>query len=425
MVAVALLGMAALGACQSPIADEPEGGDTDSRTDVSEVTPGQTTDGGSTLRRAVLVYQVASKSGLDALSYNDLKEMTAGSAAGAIPADCRLIVYNHSFSDPAVLMNIHAGVRDTLKVYPEGSSVLSSRMREVFSDFVTAAPADDYGLILWGHGSGWLQDGISDPTAGLPNIVLRSYGGENRKDWMNITTLAENVAAGPDFSFVYFDCCHMASVEVAYEMRKTTPVIAGSVAEIAGEGMPYHITLPYFFSDGDADIVGAARANYNYYEEWRISGNRPECSPASFSSRYTCMSVIDTSALDALADAARYIYSQTPVAYPDGFSPQKFGRYSLAGYYFDLRQYVAALCLSSSGTELFTGATSALAEFDGALARAVPYEQSMSKLYGGSVTMSYHCGLSTFITKTPEAYFDSNNYADLAWYGNVASQLPF
>ncbi len=376
--------------------------------------------------RTVLVYQVASNNSLDNLSTDDLKEMLRGAADGAIPEGGRLMVYNHRASGNPYLIEVTAAGADTLLTYSTDiPSVSSDRMLEVFADVAELATAEDYGLILWGHGTGWLQDGIPDAIS--PEV--KSYGGQGPRplQWMNITTLAATVAASPvPMSFVYFDCCHMASVEVAYELRNATDIIAGSVSELPGEGMPYHLTLPYFFTPEQADIVGAARTTFEYYNEWYTIGKRPECSPSSFSGRYTAMSVFYTEPLDDLADITAAIYNASPDAYPERFVPQRFGRSAtgLRDYFFDYEQYVETLCLDQSGNERFDGAAAMLAEFRSVLERCVVYKDTMPFLYGGSYSMLHYCGLSTYISPDKDS-LSAKNYNTLSWFGAVASYLNY
>ena len=372
--------------------------------------------------RTVLVYQVATKNGLDRLSLADLAEMKQAVADGQLGENGRLLVYNHYGSEMPVLLDVTPDGTDTLKIYDLSLlSVQADRMLEVFDDMETFASAPDYGLILWGHGTGWLQDGIADR---VPEIAPLSYGGQNASQWMNIDVLAQTVEAGPDFSFVYFDCCHMASVEVAYEMRNATPYIIGCVSELPGEGMPYHLNVANFFAEGAPDVIGAAATTFNYYDEWLAAGRRPECSPSTFSSRYAAMSVIATEGLGRLAEITADIYASTPGSYPEGFEPQRFGRRvtGLYDYYFDFGQYVEALCVGADGAERFSGAASKLAAFREALGDCVPYAATMPYLFGGTTVMNYHCGLSTYILQSTSDVA-TNNYGTLSWYDDVASRL--
>ena len=152
LIALASASIAALASC---------GGDND----------GPTPGPAETSRRAVLVYQVANNNlGSSQYDIMDIREMLTAARSGDIPSDCRLLVYNDgpvgrgTVSDP-VLMEITAQGADTLLTYERSDlSVTTARMNRVFDDFERIAPADDRGLVLWSHGTGWLQDGIADTS---------------------------------------------------------------------------------------------------------------------------------------------------------------------------------------------------------------------------------------------------------------------
>lgn len=368
--------------------------------------------------RTVLVYQVANRNGLSNNSVADINEMRQAAKAGDIGPDGRLVVYNHrNYTDP-VLLEIKPDGVDTLKTYDTSvSSASSTRMQEVLADIAGYAPARQYGLILWGHGSGWLQDGREDLAA-----ADRSFGGDNGQ-WMNVSTLARVLSQGPAMSFLYFDCCYMASVEVAYELGSAVPLIAASAMEIAAEGMPYHLTVKHFFSNSDSFLTDAAAATFDYYNEWRRTGSRPECSPSTFSSRYCTMSVYNTSGLGELAQATRRIYGQSDTPYPAGMTPTAYGRGAHALNYFDFRQYVRDLCLDTAGSERYPGAAADLADFDDALAHTVLYKADMGYVFGSTRAIPSHCGLTTYILANP-ADNSTKNYNTLTWYADIASALP-
>ena len=71
---------------------------------------------------------------------------------------------------------------------------------------------------------------------------------------MNLTTLARTLQ-GQNFGFVYFDCCYMGSVEVAYELRHAMP----------SNGMPYNRNIRCFFAP-EADLLTAARNTFELYD---------------------------------------------------------------------------------------------------------------------------------------------------------------
>ena len=360
-------------------------------------------------RRTVLVYQVANNN-LGASDYDlaDINEMKDGAALGQIPADCRLLVYNSRPKQEPCLLEIKNNRVDTLKIYSQDLlSVDSSRMLEVLGDMESMAHAGEYGLILWSHGSGWLQDGIADNNDGELVRPL-SFGSESGKT-MNITTLANTLAKGPKLSFLYFDCCYMASIETLYQLRYTAPVIVGSATELVSYGMPYHHNLECFFAKGEADLVGAAQNTFEYYNEQ--SGQYQTCT----------MSVVRTDALEALARATADIYKSCPASLPEGYTPQRFMSYGISPcYYFDFDNYVHALCFDGD-KERFDGAALLYAEFAKCLKSCVLYSAATPYLWN-SVPLTYHCGMSTHImSRTTDSTL--KKYNTLAWYQDVAINL--
>ena len=117
-------------------------------------------------------------------------------------------------------------------------------MKTVIERAFTDYPAKDYGLVLWGHATGWLfTDSIANNAA-----RNRAYGGSNKNEsnqgsgdlWMNIPSLAKTLKALPHLTFIFADCCHMMSVECAYELKDVCDYFIGSSAEIPASGAPYN-----------------------------------------------------------------------------------------------------------------------------------------------------------------------------------------
>lgn len=361
--------------------------------------------------RTVLVYMLANNSlgngtpanpGFDAL---DLQEMEIAAANGDL-GDSRLLVYHHAKgSSTPVMKEITPDGIDTLKVYDAVpyASVTISRMKEVFNDARTLSPSESYGLVLWSHASGWLQDGISDDQ-----MPLKSFGEDNGRK-MNVTSLAAALD-GEGFDYVYFDCCYMATVETVYQLRNVTDRIVASSAELPARGMPYDKTLKYL-SRKDADLIGAATV---FYEEYQAEYDRviADTSLSEWRKVYGCtISVIDTEGLDALADATQAVYAAHPEL-PSSSSPQQFQTGTC--YYYDFRDYVGSL----------TGVDPSLAaNWVEALERTVVYQAAtpaIKMVY--TYPVNAHCGLTTYILRsTGDAY--KNNYNTLDWYADVAYSL--
>lgn len=355
--------------------------------------------------RTVLVYMAANNnlgsSGYDAM---DMAEMREAAKAGDT-GDGRLVVYNGGYNKAAVLVEVTAGGFDTLKVYDRTEmSVDASRMSRVFVDVEHLAPADDYGLVLWSHGTGWIRDGIADVAD-----RRRSFGDETvgRNHYrMNTSTLARTIASAPvGFSFLYFDCCYMMSVETLYELRDAVPLIAGSVTELPSEGMPYDSNVRYFFSCPEADIEGAAASTFSHFDA--MSGQARTCT----------MSVVSTAGIGRLAEAVKAVYEACGGGIPHGYTPQLFSWTSLESCrYFDLRDYIHALCDNAGRADLKSA-------FDSAFDAVVLYSAATPKLWN-YVNLERTNGVSTYIL-ADENSADDDGYRDLAWYADIASSIRF
>jgi hypothetical protein len=172
--------------------------------------------------RAVLVYMVANNS-LGAAHYDtdDLNEMAIAAKQGDF-GDSRLFVYHHARNSAPVLKEITAyGERIVATYDNSASSVSSARMSRVVDDFRRYAPASRYGIILWSHGSGWIENGLEQSVRSnarsADEMAPLSFGDDGGR-YMNVTTLAATLR-GKGFDYIYFDCCYMAGGLRASRLR--------------------------------------------------------------------------------------------------------------------------------------------------------------------------------------------------------------
>lgn len=367
----------------------------------------------SEVERVLLVYMAAynnlgSNGGYSSGDFDldDIAEMQTAAKNGAF-GNNRLLLFHTRYGEaPAIKEISHDGSVSTLLTYDASfSPVEAENMSRVIADVKELAPARNYGLVLWSHGNGWLQTGITEKAP-----VRRAFG-DHMGRAMNVTTLAR-VLRGEDFDFVYFDCCFMAGVEVAYELRDVTPVIVASASELPSRGMPYDLTLPYLMAD-EADPEGAARATFGHYDS--LSGSDRTCT----------MSVISTAALPELAATVRSIYLNYRTL-PAGASLQQFvsprdGRFD--GYFYDLHNYVFTLV---GGADRSVAAAIDYEYFWQALNECVTYSAATPWLWERDpwykVKIDWHCGLSTFVMDSPDDA-QTNGYSQLQWYDDVASAL--
>ena len=323
--------------------------------------------------RTVLVYMTANCDlGVNGWAMADLREMMSAVANGALDGGGRLLVYHDipNNGDTRLVELLPDSTERVVKTY-DGTMTATdaARMREVMADARAEAPSASYGLVLWGHGTGWLEESSSRSDG-----PLRSFGNDGGRR-MKITTLAGVLNDFPS-DWIYFDCCHMGTVEVAYELRKAATFIVASTPELPLEGMPYDKNVPLFFKRDAADLEGAAHNTYSYY----MDDPRASCN-------YCTISLVDTRKLDALADATRAILSTGP-ALPDTYTPRGYARRSIAGTIYDMGDYMMAL-------ETTDGLKTA---WNQAYKEAVPYHVTTPWCYG--FDMSHFTGLGCHIVET-------------------------
>lgn len=358
--------------------------------------------------RTVLVYMVATNNlgtGAQSFAQNDLDEMVAAASKGGVGKG-RLLVYHASYNG-IVLKEITENGVDTLKVYDnEEPSVSVSRMRTVVSDAKELAPADEYGIVLWSHATGWLVDGIAESSSG----AAYSFGSDRSKK-MNISSLA-SALSDAGMAFVYFDCCLMNTVEVVYQMRDVAPVIIGSDLEVPTDGMPYHLNLPMFFADGDIDYHALAKSTFDYYDTYRHWNECVEPMLDKEEDRTCAMSVIRTADIEELASVTRKIYSTAIFPAPASYTPQQFFEDGTGlNYYYDWADYVRAIATDAE----------ALSRWEQLLAGVVTYTESTPRLWD-AVDLNVNCGLSTYIFHDRKSAA-TKGYDRTSWYEDVASAL--
>lgn len=162
------------------------------------------------------------------------------------------------------------------------------RISQVINDYLKSSKAKKRGLIFWSHATGWSPKfsdhslpEVSDNEAPASGELIKTgieatekvedepkgwYGQDIYEGKADYCDLLELESAIPDsiFDFIWFDCCYMSSIEVLYQLRNKAPYIVAYPTEVAGEGLPYHITLPYIACE-DINLIEAARFTAQYF----------------------------------------------------------------------------------------------------------------------------------------------------------------
>ena len=256
-------------------------------------------DNETTIAHTTLIVYIAGENSLSSFAPTDLKYITE--ASKGIGSNDHLVVFfdNASKTSMPYIAELKNGeiVKDTGKEFSEDFySSDPDKMLEILTYIMQHYPAENYGIDLWGHASGWLVS--NDSVASTRSS--RAYGIDNGNNsasdygkWMNIPTMARVFSQLPHkFKFVIGDCCFFQCVESAYELKDCTDYVFGCPSEVPGYGGAYQVIIPKFFSDSPTfyeDVISTCS---------EIIGSGDEGVP---------MSVIKTSEMERFAAATAKI----------------------------------------------------------------------------------------------------------------------
>lgn len=362
----------------------------------------------------VLLYAVASND-LESYLESDKKEILSGVNNTDMRGMCMLVYQVTSHGDPLLLEvvkeNDGAYVYKELKSYDRSLySTDPRRISEVIEDVKEFREADDYGLILWSHGTG-LDPSFSDhgevSLSDLGRIepeMCFSFGADKDSsknpyytDAIDIDELASSL---PDdmFHFIWFDACYMSGIETLYELKNKCKYFVGYPTEVFSPGMPYNLTVPYFLQK-NPDLQGGAEAFFNYYDK----------NPDS-QLQVATVCVADMSEIESVADACKKIYSgATSTPSTDGlicYTRKKVGPF------YDFGQYT--LRCGSERNEDY------ISEFDNAMKRFVIWCAATDVDFNyHSIDKSEYSGLSCYIYDPASVADKMTYYRSLSWYKRV------
>lgn len=352
--------------------------------------------------RTLLVYAIASNN-LSSYLKSDTTEMieVAPSIEG-LGKNVRVMLYsvastNASEATLAELRRTPAGkwTFTTLKSYDRATfSTDPERMREVYADLREISPSDKYGLVFWSHGTGWLPNFSNHQTPGNSG-KKKSFGADTygyTTDYCDIDELSDAIPNGM-FDYIWFDCCYMMGIEVAYQLRDKCDYIAGYPTEDWNPGMNYDTTLPMLAAP-EPDLTGAADAFFRFYTDVNMSAT---------------VTVARTDRLEALATAAAAIYAagERPVT-PIGIQNYSRLMYGLYDFGQLTRGYLTG---KGPNDDALT------AEFDRALADVLMCAHCTETDFNGrdSFDPDIYSGFSAHFINSTNTQRE-NYYRTLDWY---------
>ncbi len=140
--------------------------------------------------------------------------------------------------------------------------------------FVTASySADQYALIIWGHGTGWRSDN-ANPAGRSPMkaVAVDDYS----NSYMSLPQL-KSALDGTKIDLIGFDTCFGALIECVYELKDSTTWFVGSEGVTPSTGWDYEKLFTRFFTtDKSAEsfadsIIDQFAAQYGGVEKATIS----------------------------------------------------------------------------------------------------------------------------------------------------------
>ena len=295
--------------------------------------------------------------------------------------------------------------------YASDPQVMEQVMRYAFGHYPARG---DYGLVLWGHSTGWLM--AADTLA-----VTRAYGVDNGHNdrssggkWMNLPTLARVLGRLPHLKFILADCCNFMCLESLYELRSVADYVIGSPAEIPSVGAPYQTVVPAMFSAADDFYRGVADTYY-----------------AQLVSGYTVpLSVVKSSEMTGVAQATRNVLRAMNVS----FGGQYADMTGLIHYYNEGSVFSADNNIFYDAGDFVKkfATTSDYQMWHQALERAVIYKKFAARwntdrhwtgFYADfTATEEREHGVSLFVPQDPSKgnyTFYNSNVKKLTWYAAV------
>lgn len=244
--------------------------------------------------RTVLVY-MSGENNLSSYISQELTELRQGSKgignnALVVYVDDAITVYDGTSQVPHlpyVLWIQNGETVDSMTLEADYLSSDPKTMSRILKYTSDNYPAKEYGLVLWGHCSGWVvEDSISAiPTNKAPQTGAngscshrRAFGIDNGKNqtsvigkWMNLSTLASVIRQWQHLKFIFADCCQFQCIESAYELRDVADYIIGSPAEVPAEGAPYQTLTKGLFEHSEHFYQTIANAYFEQVRQTTVS----------------------------------------------------------------------------------------------------------------------------------------------------------
>ena len=248
-------------------------------------------------KRTVIVYMAAENT-LSGSAQSDINEMIQGVKNISKYDNLIVFVDRASSKEKPFIIRLRDNEQqpaDTIRKYEQDFLTSDAeKMKEVISWTMNHYPADDYGLVIWGHGNGWVIMNNASESRRAIALDNGSNAVSDKGQWLDIPDFRKALASLPhSFKFIFADCCNMQNVEVAYELKDVTEYYIASPAGIPGDGAPYETIIPDLFLYDDVLMYTKTCDDY-YAKTDHENGHLP-------------ISAVKTKELPSLASATKEI----------------------------------------------------------------------------------------------------------------------
>ncbi|MCR4712798.1 MAG: hypothetical protein K5751_00290, partial [Treponemataceae bacterium] len=153
-------------------------------------------------------------------------------------------------------------------------------LRNVLNFATKLYPATNYGLVIWGHGTGWRGVG-SNSDSHVKAFAVDDYS----SSYMTLSQMHEAISASPfgnsgtigKLGFLGFDTCYGALLETAWEFRNDAKFMVGSENSVPSNGWNYQS-----FLNSAASRAASASSNPEALSPETLAG----CAKTSFAEQY-------------------------------------------------------------------------------------------------------------------------------------------
>lgn len=365
-------------------------------------------------RHALLVFFSGNNS-LSGYGTEDLKSLMDSYLPSSRDKEHFVMVYYHFVDQTPTLSRIYKDrqgqtVEETIKTYPFTTNSASvETLQAVIRDAEQAYPAEHHGLILWSHATGFLPAGYynnplesvkgeqmmsveADPYAFMVKSSepdSKSFA-EDHGDEMELLDL-QRALSSFHYDYLIFDCCLMANIEVAYQLRNCCDYMLMSPTEILADGLPYaEITQPLLTMSTEEALRLIGEKYMSYYRS--LSG----------AYRSATITLVKTEGLERLAAACKPVFQEhsAEIMTLDRSGVQAYFRNGWHWYY-DLEDFVSQLADREQLNEVIR-----------ALNAVVVYKDATEHFI--DVDIKKYSGLSIYIPR-PGYTVLNNYYKTLAW----------